>query len=128
MNYQETIQAAEEAATRINNGESPEALVHFVEQGDEFYLSTPLPPGSNLSGLTERYYTLGYLAEQGLLALKDEALVSYADTLDFEGNWQVKSWLHSDESHLVAEALINLSWGYAHYQAVSLCRKPRSQW
>lgn len=128
MNYQDTIQAAEEAATCINNSESHDALVRFVEQGDDFYLSTSLPPNSNLSGLTERYYTLGYLAEQGLSALKDEAFELYADTLNFEGSWQVKAWLHSGENHLVAEALISLSWSYANYQTVTCFRKPRSQW
>lgn len=51
------------AAMYINDGHSPYSLAHMLWQdGDALGVSYPLPPGSDLSGLTERYYTLGELA------------------------------------------------------------------
>ena len=60
--------AAQEALERIQDGQDPESLVHILYFPGDMYpdeiqgLSSSLPPGSNLSGYTGRYYTLAELA------------------------------------------------------------------
>lgn len=132
MNVFEQIQAADFAAEMISSGINGRFMVHVIYNYD-FYqglsgLSTPIHPDDDRSGLSNRYYTLNELVGLGLLQHKIEALDFYADELRQPQKAEISYWLHSGESHLVVEALINLSWSYAHYPAVALCRKPRSQW
>ena len=132
MNFQEMLQAADFAAEMLQAGTEAKSLVHVVyhpdfEQG-LLGLSSPLAHDSDLSGLTNRYYTLNELIELGLLQHKVEALDFYAEELKLPSRAEIKGWLHSGENHKVAEALIALSWSYASYPAISYCRKHRSQW
>jgi len=70
MNAKQRQQASVESAARIAAGEDPKGLVHVMYypndcdwSEDEIQgLSTALPDGSDLSGYTSRYYTLGVLA------------------------------------------------------------------
>jgi hypothetical protein len=51
-------QLTEHARERIACGASPQQLAHGVSQGEDAYVSTPLPLGGNLDGLTAHYKTL----------------------------------------------------------------------
>lgn len=70
MNAKQRQQASVEAAARIAAGEDPKGLVHVMyyptdcdwSEEEIQGLSTTLPDGSDLSGYTSRYYTLGVLA------------------------------------------------------------------
>ena len=70
MNANYKQQAKLEAQELIAQGYGQESLVHFVEYpkdyylyGEEYmYLSTPLPPDTNLSGHISIYYRLSELA------------------------------------------------------------------
>ena len=126
------LQAADFAAEMLQAGANAESLVHVLHHPDFeqglIGLSSPLAPESNLTGLTERYYTLNELIELGLLQHKLEALDFYAEELKLSSKSEIRGWLHSGENHKVAEALVSLSWSYASYPAVAYCRRHRSQW
>ena len=77
MNTNQAAQARQLAAEMIAAGAEQEALVHVLYlptsnpwADDEIQgLSTPLSAGSDLSGLTSRYYTLAELAGEKALGL-----------------------------------------------------------
>lgn len=70
MNTNQAAQASQQAAEAIGGGADPQGLVHVLffphdcswAEEEIQGLSTPLPAGSDLSGLTSRYYTLAELA------------------------------------------------------------------
>ena len=70
MKASQLAQASSEAKARINARDDPRGLVHVLffpsdcswSEEEIQGLSTPLPAGSDLSGLTSRYYTLAELA------------------------------------------------------------------
>ncbi len=69
MNDYQQAHARQQAAEMIGAGADPQGLVHVIfypaDAGyeDEIQgLSTPLPAGSELNGLTSRYYTLAELS------------------------------------------------------------------
>jgi hypothetical protein len=70
MNKQQYFQASALALAEIHTGHNPNDLVHVLYFPRDYYaydeeiqgLSTPLKAGSDMSGYTEYYYTLGELA------------------------------------------------------------------
>lgn len=132
MNSFEQAQAADFAVELLSSGSNPESLVHVIYNPDLesglFGLSTTLAPNYDLTGLVERYYTLGQLVDKELHHLKVEALDFYEEVAAVDSRAETLEWLKSGESHKIAEALVNLSWSYANVPVVAYCRKHRSQW
>jgi hypothetical protein len=68
LTSEERAAVSEHAEMYIEKGHSPDALCHILwhdaarwEDREAHGVSYPMPPGSDLSGHTERYYTLGEL-------------------------------------------------------------------
>ena len=94
MNYltpeaRETVRQM--AQEYLDAGYSPLAPVHLILQGPDAMISTPLQPGADLSGHTERYFLLGVVAglpwTTGEYGLAERAWAAW-ESMDYDKRMQ----------------------------------------